>query len=668
MIFDNEVHTIMICVLAFWEKILWDLKYYIRGTWGVHVLVNRIKSRSVVYQYTVFLLAAMMFIAVSLTGVTVYFNASQLHSAKLERIEESAKLAVKDLDNQFEIFQSIATAIEISNYYRPLNLQSNAYNEIVMLEDFVSFYNWSPLCNRYFMFYHDSNKIYQYNGKINYWEYLVADMNIDEPGELYKSLNEAKESFCIPQGNMLWIVYPLRFRNSSTGLSRATIVFLVENARLQDRIDQVSGEFPEKYLISWNEKEIFSTMSGKQKDALSVYEPGKKRFLGEKMLLLSSKSGGLLLNALVSDSVLKDLKEILTSKIYISIAFCVLLIIGLAFALAQISALPVRRLVHKYGTNGYLKENEFELLDDILVSMNNDQKLTVRELRKQFIALALRGYYDSRQSARWDAYNLIFDKSHFCVCVIDTQEPSRENMEDIVDSAEECAFEDTRLYAAANYEDGTIEVIINYSEEEELKSTIDKLNHEMLKYKVDLFAGSGCDNQKSLPISYMQALTAMQKDRRISVQDGMDVKQFAARLVEAARTKNSSFLSDLAKLLWDIYPSEEIRESTRNDILSRTIVDYIEENVGDCDFGLEKLAIRFGFSADYISSVIKRSTGKPFKEYLTMRRLELAKELLKTRPEMTVNDISFAVGYRKSSNFIKKFKDVFGCTPVQYRG
>ena len=160
----------------------------------------------------------------------------------------------------------------------------------------------------------------------------------------------------------------------------------------------------------------------------------------------------------------------------------------------------------------------------------------------------------------------------------------------------------------------------------------------------------------------------MQKDRRISVQDGMDVKQFAARLVEAARTKNSSLLSDLAKLLWDIYPSEEIRESTRNDILSRTIVDYIEENVGDCDFGLEKLAIRFGFSADYISSVIKRSTGKPFKEYLTMRRLELAKELLKTRPEMTVNDISFAVGYRKSSNFIKKFKDVFGCTPVQYRG
>lgn len=644
------------------------MKYYIRGTWGVHVLVNRIKSRSVVYQYTVFLLAAMLFIAVSFTGVTVYFNASQLHSAKLERIEESAKLAVKDLDNQFEIFQSIATAIEISNYYRPLNLQSNAYNEIVMLEDFVSFYNWSPLCNCYFMFYHDSNKIYQYNGKINYWEYFVSDMNVDEPGELYKSLNEAQESFCIPQGNMLWIVYPLRFRNSSIALSRATIVFLVDNARLQDRIDQVSGGFPEKYLIRWNDKEIYSNMSGEQKEALSVYEPGKKRYFGEKMLLLSSKSGGLLLNALVGDSILKDLKETLTSKIYISIAFCALLSIVLAFALAQISALPVRRLVNKYGTNGYLKENEFELLDDILVSMNNDQKLTVRELRKQFIALALRGYYDSRQSARWDAYKLIFDKSHFCVCVIDTEETSRENMEDIVDSAEECALEDTRLYAAANYEDGTIEVIINYTEEEELKSTIDKLKHEMLKYKVDLFAGSGCDNQKSLPISYMQALTAMQKDRRISVQDGMDVKQFAARLVEAARTKNSSLLSDLAKLLWDIYPSEEIRESTRNDILSRTIVDYIEENVGDCDFGLEKLAIRFGFSADYISSVIKRSTGKPFKEYLTMRRLELAKELLKTRPEMTVNDISFAVGYRKSSNFIKKFKDVFGCTPVQYRG
>lgn len=694
----------------------------------MQIFMNRIKNRSVVYKYTVFLLAAMLFIAATFTGVTVYFNASQLRSAKLGRLEGSVQRAVDDLDNQFEILQSIATAIEISNYYRPLNLQQKAYNDIVLLEDFISFCNWSPLCSHYFMFYHDSKKLYQYNGKVCYWKYMASEMKLNNEDEIYCRLNEAEESFCITQGNQLWIVFPLRFRSSSTGLNTATIVFMIDSSRLQERITQIAGEFPEIYQILWKENEMYSSMTQEQKEMLVTLEPEVPQTLGDKMIFFTSESGSFRINTFIHDSMLEDLQEIMTSKIYISIAICVLLCIGLAIALAQISLSPVRRLVMKYGNNEYWKENEFELLDNILVSMNDNQKLTVRELRKQFLAFALRGYYEPRQNDRWAAFNLSFDKPLFCVCVIDTKECSRERMEKIADSAEGSAPDHVTFYAAANIEDGIVEVIINYIGEEELKPALDQLNRAMLLHEVNVFAGSGCDNQQFLPLSYMQALTAMQKDRRISVQNGMDVKQFAMQLVEAAKTKNSTLLrnlcqqfgqqmkseqcsmlllkhtgyeltselihlcgndtkfdevrlseilllqdfdvllSELVKLLWNAYPAVEIRESTRNDILSRTIVDYVEENINDCDFGLDKLSQRFGFSADYISGIIKKSTGKPFKEYLTMRRLELAKELILSHPEMTVNDISFAVGYRKSSNFIKKFKDVFGCTPVQYRG
>ena len=65
--------------------------------------------------------------------------------------------------------------------------------------------------------------------------------------------------------------------------------------------------------------------------------------------------------------------------------------------------------------------------------------------------------------------------------------------------------------------------------------------------------------------------------------------------------------------------------------------------------------------------MIKKATGAPFKEYLTDVRLEQAKELLVAHPEMTINEISQAIGYRKTSNFIKKFKDIYGVTPAKYR-
>ena len=53
-------------------------------------------------------------------------------------------------------------------------------------------------------------------------------------------------------------------------------------------------------------------------------------------------------------------------------------------------------------------------------------------------------------------------------------------------------------------------------------------------------------------------------------------------------------------------------------------------------------------------------------EYLTLLRVERAKELLSSTA-LTIREISAQVGYYDPGSFIRRFKQVTGETPLQYR-
>ncbi|MBQ8137582.1 MAG: helix-turn-helix transcriptional regulator, partial [Clostridia bacterium] len=53
-------------------------------------------------------------------------------------------------------------------------------------------------------------------------------------------------------------------------------------------------------------------------------------------------------------------------------------------------------------------------------------------------------------------------------------------------------------------------------------------------------------------------------------------------------------------------------------------------------------------------------------DYLTLLRSERAKVLLE-QTDMSIRDISLQVGYYDSGSFIRRFKQVTGETPLQYR-
>lgn len=110
-------------------------------------------------------------------------------------------------------------------------------------------------------------------------------------------------------------------------------------------------------------------------------------------------------------------------------------------------------------------------------------------------------------------------------------------------------------------------------------------------------------------------------------------------------------------------PQLQNDENMKDDRLI-TMLNYIQANYQNVT--LEDMANEFHLSTPYISKYIKDKSGKTFGEHVTQIRLKRAKTLLKNG-NMTVENISYAIGYPNAEHFIRVFKKTFNMTPIQYR-
>ena len=103
----------------------------------------------------------------------------------------------------------------------------------------------------------------------------------------------------------------------------------------------------------------------------------------------------------------------------------------------------------------------------------------------------------------------------------------------------------------------------------------------------------------------------------------------------------------------------------KSDVLVASIVDYIHDNY-EHDLFLENIAERMGCSAKYLSRVFKEHTGLNLAGYISLFRINKAKELLE-QTDWTVQEIAGKVGIYSRTTFIRLFKKYEGITPNAYR-
>jgi 2-isopropylmalate synthase len=81
---------------------------------------------------------------------------------------------------------------------------------------------------------------------------------------------------------------------------------------------------------------------------------------------------------------------------------------------------------------------------------------------------------------------------------------------------------------------------------------------------------------------------------------------------------------------------------------------------------LEDMANEFHLSTPYVSKFIREKSGKTFGEQVTQVRMKKAKTLLRNG-NMTIENISYSIGYPNAEHFSRVFKKVFDVSPAQYR-
>lgn len=108
---------------------------------------------------------------------------------------------------------------------------------------------------------------------------------------------------------------------------------------------------------------------------------------------------------------------------------------------------------------------------------------------------------------------------------------------------------------------------------------------------------------------------------------------------------------------------EEYANST---IHTAQIQKIIQDSFSSPDFSISTLADTFQVSIAYMSYLFKKNFNENFIDYLWKLRMEKAKELLRNS-NITIDNISIAVGYLNTSSFRRKFKQETGLTPSQYR-
>lgn len=94
--------------------------------------------------------------------------------------------------------------------------------------------------------------------------------------------------------------------------------------------------------------------------------------------------------------------------------------------------------------------------------------------------------------------------------------------------------------------------------------------------------------------------------------------------------------------------------------------DYIEEHYMDT-IHLGDLALVSHMSPSYLGAKFKQETGSSFTEYLMGFRLDKAKEMLETAPELQCREVAEKVGYVDYIQFSKMFKKHVGEAPKDYQ-
>lgn len=115
----------------------------------------------------------------------------------------------------------------------------------------------------------------------------------------------------------------------------------------------------------------------------------------------------------------------------------------------------------------------------------------------------------------------------------------------------------------------------------------------------------------------------------------------------------------------DLFPSVSMAKQSEYTQKFQSLLSYIDSHYM-LSLNLDEIAESIGFSKFHFSRLFKQYTGYTFCDYITLRRLKVAEELL-AKPQLSIAQVAAQSGFSSISTFNRLFKQQKNCSPSEYR-
>lgn len=199
--------------------------------------------------------------------------------------------------------------------------------------------------------------------------------------------------------------------------------------------------------------------------------------------------------------------------------------------------------------------------------------------------------------------------------------------------------------ATANYD-----LVRIHDSLEQLFKLVHSLNDKLSVYNFALYVVSKID-------FFLQSLNA-------SLYDLLNIELNSLNVLYEFETIDD-IKSWLRRRLFEVSEHLQLKKKNPNRKLMSEIEQYVTEHL-EMTMQLRDVARVFGFSPNYLGYVFKEATREAFGDFVTRKRMEKARELLKD-PKLKIYEVANKVGYHNLTLFSRHFKMSFGLAPVDYR-
>ncbi len=128
----------------------------------------------------------------------------------------------------------------------------------------------------------------------------------------------------------------------------------------------------------------------------------------------------------------------------------------------------------------------------------------------------------------------------------------------------------------------------------------------------------------------------------------------------------TDYAEAVASLISLLAGAPKVPGEAKSDMLLARIMRCMDTHYRDNDLSLERIAGECNITSSYLVRYFKSKTGSTPMQYVDQKRMEHARQLL-AETSFSLHEVTRLSGYLDESNFARKFKKLYECTPMHFR-